>query len=114
MRKQLFQISALILIGTNVTSAWTTNHYIDNQTTTISGGDLTGEDYGLVIVNRSNVTNESNIISNWSGIVVNDSSINNSGSITATYGFESVNSNIVNNAGGTISSETGFLLNDSH
>lgn len=100
-----------ILASGNVGMGWTSNHYISNQTTVISGPDLTGNDYGIVMVNNSDVTNNSAISADTSGIFSNGSNLTNNASIISQqHGIEASDSVVINNTTGTITGETGFLL----
>ena len=100
-----------ILASGNVGMGWTSNHYISNQTIVISGPDLTGNDYGIVMVNNSDVTNNSAISADTSGIFSNGSNLTNNASIISQqHGIEASDSVVINNTTGTITGETGFLL----
>ena len=66
LKKIKYTVLAILACG-NMSMAWTTNYYINNQATTITGPDLTGNDYGIVMVNNSDVTNNSGISASSSG-----------------------------------------------
>ncbi len=110
LKKIKYAILGILACG-NISMAWTTNHYISNQTVVISGPGLTGNDYGIVMVNSSDVNNNSDISASSSGIFSNDSKITNNASIISQHqGIEANNSNVINNVSGTITGETGFML----